>query len=151
MTKCPRLQTRSYPSFSRSCCVSNAKLWESEGAGCVTHSRFMYVRVCLCKCVCLFCLTDVPSLQGPVIKPLCTQPQSLAYIYLLFIIHWGFVHVLSLKHPHTLTHKTTYVFPILNLMQGRRLSCMVCHQMWLFLHFVLSLSPFCFFYLICFS
>lgn len=33
--------------------------------------------------VCLFRLTAVPALQGPVIKPLCTQPKSPAHIYLI--------------------------------------------------------------------
>lgn len=64
------------------------------------------VYACLCVCVRLFRLTGVPSLQGPVIKPLCTQPQSLAYIYHLHKIHGGFVHTCT----HTQTHSQT-AFP----------------------------------------
>lgn len=62
----------------------------------------------LCVCVGLFCLTDVPSLQGPVIKPLCTQPQTLAHIYLLYWLDGGLVH--KHTHRHTRMHTPT-VFP----------------------------------------
>lgn len=64
------------------------------GAGCVMRNWFL--RVGRSVCVRLFRLMCHP-LQGPVIKPLCTQPQSQAYIYLIQRIH-------ERIHTHTNTN-----------------------------------------------
>lgn len=120
-SKVPQALNPVGPAAPSSCRLSNGKLWESEGAGCVIHSRGV------CVCVVLSRLTDVPFLRGPAIKPLCTQPQSLAYIYPV-------QNSQGIRNTHKRTrtsaqaHATTHRLPMLNVMQCWCSSCIKWHH-----------------------
>ena len=76
---------------------SNAKLWESEGTGCVIDSRFMCVCVCVCVFVCSAWLMRHPfrvlSLSLCVHNP-NPWPTSISYAK-------------SMRDTHTRTHTHT--------------------------------------------